>query len=464
MSLALPLIVPWASAALLALADGRRRMVGWLAVAGLAASLVALCVLAAEVFADGPQRSVAGGWPPGIGIVLRADELGVVFAVLSSGVLLAALVHELLLERLGRMFPALVLFLATGLTGLFLTGDVFNFYVFFELTMISSYTLAAYPGGARELRAGFVFAVVNLLGSALFLLGIAALYHVAGTLEMTVAAERLAQAEPSAVILIAVVFFVAFGVKLGLFPFHFWVPPVYASARPGVTAMLSGAVANVGSYGLLRFGAAILPAQLRLGAWVLLVLGTASILYGALQALSRRTASEVLAYSAIGQAGYVLVAIAIGGPVGLAAAVVYSVANALNKTLLFLSTALRGWLVSAVFAVGAFSTAGVPPSAGFLGKLTLFQASVEDQSVALVVLIFVGGALSFVYMFQIYQHDFWRPEAQRDTPGEAAPLSSGALRAVTVAVAVVIVGLGVWPEPLLAAGQAAAEAVREARP
>ncbi|MDQ3587560.1 MAG: oxidoreductase, partial [Actinomycetota bacterium] len=139
--------------------------------------------------------------------------------------------------------------------------------------------------------------------------------------------------------------------KLGLFPFHFWLPTVYTSASPGVAAMLSGAVANVGSYGLLRFGAAILPSELRFGAVVLLVLGTASILYGALQALSRRTASEVLAYSAIGQAGYVLVAIAIGGPVGLAAAVVYSVANALNKTLLFLSTALRGRLVGAAFAV-----------------------------------------------------------------------------------------------------------------
>ena len=464
MTLALPQVVAWASAALLTPVDGRRRWVGWLAVAGLGASLLALCLLAAEVFADGARQTVAGGWPPGIGIVLRADELGLVFALVSTGVLLAALVHELLLERLGRMFPALVLFLATGLTGLFLAGDVFNFYVFFELTMISSYTLAAYPGGPRELRAGFVFAVVNLLGSALFLLGIAALYHVAGTLEMTVAAERLAEADPGAVVVIAVAFFVAFSVKLGLFPFHFWLPPVYASARPGVTAMLSGAVANVGSYGLLRFGAAILPNELRLAAVVLLVLGTASILYGAMQALSRRTASEVLAYSAIGQAGYVLVAIAIGGPVGLAAAVVYSVANALNKTLLFLSTALRGWLVGACFAVGAFSTAGVPPSAGFLGKLTLFQAAVDDQSVALVVLIFLGGALSFVYMFQIYQHDFWRPDTQRDTPGEAAPLSSGALRAVTVAVAALVVALGVWPEPLLAAGQAAAEALAKARP
>ena len=223
--------------------------------------------------------------------------------------------------------------------------------------------------------------------------------------------------------------------------------------------MLSGAVANVGSYGLLRFGAGILPAQLRLGATVLLVLGAASILYGALQAVSRRSASEVLAYSAIGQAGYVLVALGIGGTVGFTAAVVYSVANSLNKTLLFLTVDLRGWLVGAAFAVGAFSVAGVPPSAGFFGKLALFQAGVEERSVALVALIFVGGALSFIYMLQIYQHDFWRPGEGGKPPAERGPSSSAPLRAVALAVAALVVGLGLWPEPLLAAGREAAEAL-----
>ena len=459
MSPAVPLLLSWIAAAGLALVDGRKRAVCWLAVAALAASFVLLCVLAGQAFSGGPRQTVAGGWPPGVGIVLRADALGALFALLSLGVLLAALVHELLTGAQGRLFPALVLFLATGLTGLFLTGDVFNFYVFFELTMLASYVLAAYGGGGRELRAGFVFAVVNLLGSFLFLLGVAAIYHVTGTLEMTAVAERIGGVEPSAVVLIAVFFFVAFAVKLGLFPFHFWLPAVYTSARPGVAAMLSGAVANVGSYGLLRFGAGILPAQLRLGATVLLVLGAASILYGALQAVSRRSVSEVLAYSAIGQAGYVLVALGIGGTVGFTAAVVYSVANSLNKTLLFLTVDLRGWLVGAAFAVGAFSVAGVPPSAGFFGKLALFQAAVEERSVALVALIFAGGALSFLYMLQIYQHDFWRPGEGEKPPAERGRSSSAPQRAVALAVAALVVGLGLWPEPLLAAGREAAEAL-----
>ncbi len=456
------MLVGWVAAATLGLLDGRRRAVAWLAAAGLGTSFVLLCVLAGQVLADGPRETVAGGWPPGVGIVLRADALGAVFSVVSVGVLLAALIHELLSGAQGRLFPALVLFLATGLTGLFLTGDVFNFYVFFELTMLASYALAVYGGGERELRSGFVFAVVNLLGSFLFLLGVAAVYHVTGTLEMDAVAERIARVEPNTVVLIAVVFFVAFGIKLGLFPFHFWLPSVYAAARPGVAAMLSGAVANVGSYGLLRFGADILPAELRLGATVLLVIGTASILYGALQAVSRRSVSEVLAYSAIGQAGYVLIALGVGGSVGLAAAVIYTIANSLNKTLLFLAIGLRGWLVGGAFAVGGFSVAGVPPSAGFFGKLALFRAGVEEGSALLVALIFVGGALSFLYMFQIYQHDFWRQGSDRSGV-ERGSGSSGILRAVTLGLAAVVIGLGLWPQPLLAAGGAAAEALGAVR-
>ena len=447
--------VSWIAAVVLALVDGRRRAVAWAAVAALGAAFVLLAVLTGLVAEGGDREQVAGGWPAGVGITLRADPLGTIFALTSSGVLLAALAYEVIAGVRSRMFPALVLFLATGLTGLFLTADVFSFYVFFELSMIAAYVLSTYGDEPRQLAAGFIFAVVNLLGSFLFLLGIAAIYHVTGTLGMDAVAERIANVEPSAAILIAVVIFVAFGVKLGLFPFHFWLPTVYTSATPGVAAMLSGAVANIGSYGILRFGAGILPNELELGAVVLIILGTASIVYGALQATSRRTAREVLAYSAIGQAGYVLIAVGVGGAVGYAAAVVYAVVNSLNKTLLFLSVEVRGWLVGAAFAVGAFSVAGVPPAAGFFSKVELFRAGIDADSAALVLLIFLGGALSFVYMFQIYQRDFWRGARS----GEASP---AALRAVPVAIAVLVVGLGLWPEPLLAAGRQAADVLLEA--
>ncbi|HEV2820846.1 MAG TPA: proton-conducting transporter membrane subunit [Solirubrobacteraceae bacterium] len=452
MSLALPLGLVWVGAAVTALLDGRRRAVGWAAVGVLGAGFVALCVLLALVLAEGPRTVVAGDWPSGVGIALRADALGVVFAVLSMGVLLAGLAYEVVAGMASRKTPALVLFMGAGLTGLFLTADIFNFYVFFELSMVAAYAVSTYGGERHQVGAGFIFAVVNLLGTFLFLIGLAAVYAVTGTLDMDGVGAVLAQARPTAVALIGVSILVAFSIKLGLFPFHFWLPAVYVGVTPGVAAILSGALANIGSYGLLRFGGDLLPDLFAAGSTVLLVLGSASIVYGAVQAISRRSTSEVLAYSAIGQVGYVLIALGVGGPVGYAAAVLYAIVNALNKALLFLTARVRGWLVGACFAVGAFSVAGVPPSAGFFGKVELFRAGIEARSAVLVGLIFLGGALSFVYMFQIYQRDFWR-EARHHLGGRALQLPG-------VLLALVVLGLGLWPEPLLAVSREAAGALR----
>jgi multicomponent Na+:H+ antiporter subunit D len=452
-SLALPLGLVWVGAAVTALLDGRRRSVAWLAVGVLGAGFVSLCVLLALVLVDGPRTIVAGDWPAGVGIALRADALGAVFAVLSMGVLLAGLAYEVVDEVESRKTPALVLFMGAGLTGVFLTADIFN--VFFELTMVASYAASTYGGERHQIGAGFIFAIVNLLGTFLFLIGLAAIYTVTGTLDMDGVGVALARTDPTAVALIGVSVLVAFSIKLGLFPFHFWLPPVYVGATPGIAAMLSGAVANVGSYGLLRFGGDLLPDLFAAGAGVLLVLGTASILYGAIQAISRRSASEVLAYSAIGQVGYVLIALGVGGPVGYAAAVLYAIVNALNKALLFLTARVRGWLVGACFAVGALSVAGVPPTAGFFGKVELFRAGIEVRSAVLVALVFLGGALSFVYMFQIYQRDFWRDQHE--------PSAGRALRVPGVLLALVVLVLGLWPEPLLAVSREAAAALTGGR-
>lgn len=453
--LVLPLGIIWFASVGLAVLDGRRRFVGWLAVAALAAGLAATVWLAADVLRNGPKQEVAGGWPVAVGIVLRADALGVVFAVLSLVVLLVALVFEVLAGARTRSFPAIVLFMATGLTGLFLTGDAFNFYVFFEIAMISAYVLTSYGERSRQLRAAMIFVVVNLLGSVFFLIAITALYHVTGSLDMQIIASRLTVVEANPAILTAATLFVAFGIKLGLFPFHFWLPAVYTGTRPAVAAILSGALANIGSYGLLRFGAGMLTRELELAEPALIILGAANILYGSMQAISRRDPGEVLAYSAIGQVGYILIALGIGGPVGYGAAILYTVINALNKTLLFLTGGLRGWPVGAAFVIGAFSVAGVPPAAGFLGKLAMFRTGLvprdDAEAIALVGLVFLGGALSFVYMFQLYQARFWRvPGGLR---GQASPPTR---RGLVLLLAVVVLAIGVWPEPLLVMSERAA--------
>src|SRR5215210_4203104 len=206
---------------------------------------------------------------------------------------------------------------------------------------------------------------------------------------------------------------------------------------------------------MLSFGGGIMQRELEFGSTAVLVLGTASIIYGALQASSRRDTSEVMAYSAIGQVGYVLLALGIGGPAGYSAAILYSVVNSLNKGVVFLAAGLRGPLVGAAFAVGAFSIAGVPPAAGFVGKIAVFKAAIAEGSAvtgaALVALVFLGSALSFLYSFQVYQRAYLKPE--RSERGKPSPTPAPVL-AITLAALVILAGL--WPEPLLVLGEGAA--------
>lgn len=440
---------------MLALLDGRRRAVGIFAIAGLGLSFAALIGLGLTVLQGGPVSMVAGGWPAGIGISFRADGLGVVFAIVSVGVMLASLAHEVATGVYWRSYPAVVVLGAAGLTGLFLTGDAFNFYVFFEIAMTAAFVLAGYREADHQVRGAFLFAIVNLIGSTIFLIAIAALYTMTGTLDLQLIAQRTNDVSLGSLIAVATLVFAAFSLKLGLFPFHFWLPTVYVGSHSSVAAILAGALANIGSYGLLRFGGGIFERELAFGAPLIMAIGAISLLYGALQAVSRRDATEVLAYSSIGQAGYIILALGVGGPIGYAAAVTYAVVNSLNKGVLFLTSDLRGPLVGAAFAAGAFSVAGIPPLGGYLGKLSVFQALnalPRTQGAILIGLVVLGSAMSILYMFQTYQRRFLAQGEPRE-PNRAAER----LPALLLATLLLLVGL--WPEPLLAAAGAAAGAI-----
>ena len=158
--------------------------VRWVGVGALIATLIALGSLASQVLSSGPVEFTTGNWPLGVGITLRADALGVTFALLSVVMLTAAVVHQAFEEAGEREFTGLVLLLAAGLNGTFLTGDIFSFYVFFELSLAASYVLVVDGRSRRVLGAGLVFTAVNLLGTFVFLLSVASVYRVTGTLDM----------------------------------------------------------------------------------------------------------------------------------------------------------------------------------------------------------------------------------------------------------------------------------------
>jgi multicomponent Na+:H+ antiporter subunit D len=451
-----PLALLWVGGAAAFFLDGRKAGVGWWAAAVTALALAASAVSMAAALIASPPDVVTGDWPPGVGIRLRPDVPGLIFTATSLLTLLCALVYETLHGVLTRTFPAVVLLLGAGLTGLFITGDLFNFYVFFEVSMIASFILAGYGEEPREMRAAAIFALVNLLGSALFLGAIAAMYRLTGTLDMAMMSDALSQgSEPRS--MVAMLVLVAFALKLGIFPLHFWLPPVYRDTRPVVAAVLSAAVASIGSYGLIRFGLELFPREMEAGTPLLLAVGASSIVYGGVLAVSRRVSSEVLAYSAIGQVGYVLLALTVGGTAGVAAAIVYAVVNSLNKLVLFLAAGTVGPGVAAVFATGAFSVAGVPPTAGFAAKVELFRMAITNDGPGIATLVVLGSFLSVVYMFQAYQHNFWVPSEER-------PTSRLPVRVLLVALAVLLVAVGLWPESLIAPSRAAATILIQAGP
>ncbi|MGH2549649.1 MAG: complex I subunit 5 family protein, partial [Thermomicrobiales bacterium] len=234
-----PLILCWVAAVVWAPLNGRRWRVAWGSVIVLAIAFAVSGWLTWDVVQNGSREMVAGDWPAGIGIVLRLDALGAIFTTLSLGVLLAALIYEAMGGIRSSSFPALILFLGAGLSGIFVTADIFNFYVFFEIAMVSAYILVGYGEERRQFRASVIFVLVNLLGSVFFLIGVAAIYHITGRLDMDGVAVRLTTASEAPVLISATLLFLAFSIKLGIFPFHFWLPSVYTGTRPAVAAVLS---------------------------------------------------------------------------------------------------------------------------------------------------------------------------------------------------------------------------------
>lgn len=436
MSFLVPLLVSWGGGVALLAADGQRRWVGCLAAVTLAGVLGADLYALAEVSGGAPLELVTGGWPAGVGIRLRADSMSLFFAVISSGVLLAVMLHELSCEIRSRLFPALLLLLAAGLHGAFFTRDLFNLYVFFELAIIASFVLAASGYGRAEIRGTFVYVAVNLLGTVVFLSGVVASYHAFGTLDMDQIAARAPQSPGAATLLSGSLLFAAMSLKLGMFPFHYWLPVLYSHAQPPVAAAMTGALTNLGLYSLIRLGFSVFPAGRREAAEILLLLGAASILYGAILAAARRSRARIAAYAAVVHAGYIVLALGLGGEAGVAAALLTGLAGSMDKTALFLSLEAGGPVRRAAVLVASGSVAGLPVTAGFVAKLLLFRAALERAGgwgwVAALAL--VGSAV----LLLAGSFRFWILTARRAAPGRERPTS---LFVASLAAALLLFGL-----------------------
>ncbi len=469
--LVLPLLIPFATAVAAFLARSRPRLRDTLSVAGAAGLLAAALALLAQVWREGVTAGQVGGWPAPFGITLVADPLSAVMVAVTGLIGLSSAVYALAdidpaRARLG--FPALLHVLLGGVCGAFLTGDLFNLYVWFEVMLMASFGLLVLGATPVQLAAGVRYVTLNLIATFLLLCAIGLLHARTGALNLADLHLRLAAAPADgAVTAIALVLLVAFGIKSALFPLFFWLPASYHAPPAAVAAPFAGLLTKVGVYALLRV-LTLLFGAVTAAHHVLLALALLTMAVGVLGAAVQGDMRRILSFHIISQIGYMVLGVALATPLGAAACVFYLVHHIVVKANLFLIGGVvrrlagsddlarlggyyraRPWL-AALFLVPAFSLAGVPPLSGFWAKLLVIRAALEAGQPAAAAVALAVGLLTLYSMTKIWNAVFWRA-APDDAPAPPAPPARARLwlrLAPAVLLAAVTVGLGLWPQPL----------------
>lgn len=468
-----PIIIPLVAGAVMIFIDERRRAVK---VTISLASILALIGVAITLlyFAYHPPGDTAfsyvsvyriGNWPAPFGIVLVADLLSALMLLLTSVLALATALFSLARwHRAGPYFHALLQFLLMGLNGAFLTGDVFNLFVFFELLLVASYGLTLHGSGITRVKAGMHYIAVNLVASLLFLIGVSLVYGMTGTLNMADLALRIPQlgAEDRVLLEIgAAILGIAFLAKAGMWPLSFWLPTTYGAAAPPVAAMFA-IMSKVGIYVVLRLSLLLFGegsgASAHFGREWLLLGGMATITFGAIGVLASQDMRRLAGFSVLVSSGTILAAVGIGGVGVISGALFYLVSSTLGIAAFFLLIELvergreagadvlavtieaygedgddetgeaeEGIAVPAIMAVLGVSflgcallLAGLPPLSGFIAKFALLSAllnptGMEAPAVAPAIswtffaLVIISGLATFISMIRAGMRVFWTP-------------------------------------------------------
>jgi multicomponent Na+:H+ antiporter subunit D len=303
---ALPVVLPLAAAALsIALGQWRwaQRAIG---VVTLTAVTACSAVLLIRVDATGPVVVQAGGWRAPIGIALVADRLATIMLTIAAMMLLAVLIYAIGqpgAENVHVGFHPVYLVLAAGVAASFLTGDLFNLFVAFEVMLTASYVLITLGGRADQLRTGMTYVVISLLASTLFLISLAFVYAATGTVNMAQLGQRLATLPDGVRSALAVLLIVVFGIKAAIFPLFFWLPDSYPTAPTPVTAVFAGLLTKVGVYALIRSQTVLFPPETRPGT-LLLIIAAATMVIGVLGAIAQDDVKRILSFHIVSQIGY----------------------------------------------------------------------------------------------------------------------------------------------------------------
>jgi len=480
-----PLLLPLLGGVLLILiresATTLRRMISLTTSFALVAVAVALLM---QVTSGTVHVYQLGDWPAPFGIVLVADPLAAIMVLLTA--ILAACVMLYVLrgsDRAARYFHVLFQMQLFGLNGAFLTGDLFNLFVFFEVLLIASYGLLLHGGGARRTRAGLHYVVLNLIGSTLFLFAVGTLYGVLGTLNMADLAQRMTGLAPEDVGIVraaGLLLFVVFALKAALAPLHLWLPGAYGHTSFAVAALFA-IMTKVGAYAILRvysllFGPSSGPVAGLLDPW-LLPLALLTVVAGTIGVLASRRLAEQAAYLVVVSAGTLLTAFGLGGSVAIAAGLYYLVHTTFATAALFLFADIlnrtrgdvgdrlvagpeipQGELLGGLFLLVALAVAGMPPLSGFLGKLMILQSTLGTEWTGWVFgVLLVTSLLAIVAIARTGSRLFFKTDG---ATGEATSIHPVDLAGPTLLLAAGI-ALVIFADPIYQFGQQAAAQVAQ---
>lgn len=478
-----PLLVPLGTALVTLLTAERPRLQRAASLLGVFVLLGCASALVAQVVADGPQRVAFGGWDAPFGIEFAADRLGASMALITALMGTAALVFQLSDADAAPPSPTLlplVHALLAGVGAAFLTADLFNLYVWFEVMLIAALGLLAHGAGPRHLDATLKYFVLNALGTLLLLMAIAYVYGATGHLNFA-ALQAAGQAQDAWRMLpFVAALSLAFLIKAGAFPVYAWLPASYHTLPAPLAALFAALLTKVGVYAVLRLLADIFtttpPVLFEVLGWI----AVATMIFGVLGAAWHWDMRRILAFHIISQIGYMLLGIALASREGTVGAIFYIVHHIIVKANLFLIAAvvfrlagsydlrrcgglyrLRPWL-GVLFLVPALSLVGIPPLSGFWAKfIVLREALLQGQYVWAAAALLVGF-LTLYSMMKIWFEAFWKrhPDERWQLPADAR-LAPAYL--ATIGLALLTAGIGLAPEPLLQFVQQAAESMGRLR-
>lgn len=457
-ALPLPVVVPLLSAGLALTLWRHARAQVVISVTALTITLTTAITLLVAVD-DGPMVVDVGGWAAPVGIPLVADRLSALMLTISATVLLGVLVYSLAQQYREDEAPVAVfhptyLVLAAGVSNAFLSGDLFNIYVGFEILLAASYVLITLGGTGSRIRAGSTYVVVSLISSAVFITAIALIYAATGTVNLAQLAQRLPEVDPTTQFALQLLLLLAFGIKAAIFPLSAWLPDSYPTAPAPVTAVFAGLLTKVGIYAVIRTQT-LLFSDARVDA-VLMVAALATMIVGALGAVAQDDIKRLLSFTLVSHIGFMVFGIALATPDGLSAAIFYVTHHIVVQTTLFLAAGLmerRGGttsldrlgglakvapVVAILFFVPAMGLSGVPPLSGFLGKAGLLQAGVATGTPLAYALVGGGVLTSLLTLYAIVKA--WNKAFWQEAPVELPPVRLPRVMIGSTA-AMVVVGL-----------------------